>query len=86
MGRFVSRNSNEGGGLKNRRLASVSFHSLTNEMKERRECAQKCAQNNVPKRVIMTTAQRILVAALRARRRPFEKQTALTALLSSASA
>jgi hypothetical protein len=29
----------EGDGLKNHRLASFSFHFLTNEMKERGECA-----------------------------------------------
>jgi hypothetical protein len=52
----------EGGGLKNRRLSSFSFPFLTDDAKDSSVCAQKWAQNGVPKRSVMTTSQLILVA------------------------
>lgn len=52
----------EGGGLKNRRLSSFPFRFLTDDAKKSDVCAQKCAQNGLPKEAVMTTSQLILIA------------------------
>jgi len=65
----------EGGGQKNRRLASFSFHFLTNEMKKRGECAQECAQNSVPNEPSQQRRNSFLLPALSAEGGGFERES-----------
>jgi hypothetical protein len=76
----------ESGGLKNRRLASFSFRFLTDDAKDSTVCAQKCAQNGVPKPFVVTTSQLISCCLYLAPQAAVECESLLTGSLSSASA